>query len=200
MQDRRGRARLTDVRRRRCKRAALAARLYSDRTPEILFHPQRFGCMGILPATTRRAPMRLSRFASHGSYDAVWFGRGGDGSCRVVDRSCPGCGSRPGRKRTWGIAMRRCVAVLYRAGFIAVAHGPVAQDIRRDGGTRRLRGALAWLIDRAPELARTGGRWCEKDRGVQHDGVEPSTRHAARTGPRRSRAHAGGSRGGAVSH
>ena len=38
---------------------------------------------------------------------------------------------------------------LYRAGFEAVAHGPVAQDILRDARGRLC--SLAWMVDRAPE-------------------------------------------------
>ena len=43
------------------------------------------------------------------------------------------------------------LAALYRAGFGAVAHGPVAQDILRDAGDAAVARALAWMIDRAPE-------------------------------------------------
>jgi muramoyltetrapeptide carboxypeptidase len=42
------------------------------------------------------------------------------------------------------------LAALYRAGFEAVAHGPVAQDILRDKGDAAVARALAWMIDRAP--------------------------------------------------
>jgi muramoyltetrapeptide carboxypeptidase len=40
---------------------------------------------------------------------------------------------------------------LYRAGFEAVAHGPVAQDILREAGDAAVGRALAWMVDRAPE-------------------------------------------------
>jgi muramoyltetrapeptide carboxypeptidase len=43
------------------------------------------------------------------------------------------------------------LAALYRAGFEAVAHGPVAQDILRDAGDAAVTRALAWMIDRTPE-------------------------------------------------
>ena len=42
------------------------------------------------------------------------------------------------------------LAALYRAGFADVAHGPVAQDILRDGGDAAVGRALAWMIERAP--------------------------------------------------
>jgi muramoyltetrapeptide carboxypeptidase len=43
------------------------------------------------------------------------------------------------------------LAALYRAGFEAVAHGPVAQDILRDAGEAAVERALAWIVDRSPE-------------------------------------------------
>jgi muramoyltetrapeptide carboxypeptidase len=51
------------------------------------------------------------------------------------------------------------LAALYRAGFEGVAHGPVAQDILRDGGDAAVGRALAWMIDRSPAaLEPTVGR------------------------------------------
>ena len=43
------------------------------------------------------------------------------------------------------------LAALYRAGFEAMAHGPVAHDILRDGGDAAAGRALAWMVGRAPE-------------------------------------------------
>ena len=43
------------------------------------------------------------------------------------------------------------LAALYSAGFESVAHGPMAQDVLRDGGDAAIARALAWLVDRAPE-------------------------------------------------
>ena len=42
------------------------------------------------------------------------------------------------------------LAALYRAGFPGVAHGPVVQDIQRDGGAAAVGRALAWMVERAP--------------------------------------------------
>src|SRR5437764_8843401 len=43
------------------------------------------------------------------------------------------------------------LAALYRAGFAAVAHGPVAHDILREGGEAAVARALAWMVERAPQ-------------------------------------------------
>jgi muramoyltetrapeptide carboxypeptidase len=131
---------------------ALAARLYSDRTPEIVFHPQCFASHGHFAGDDETRAHAFVEIANDGSYDAVWFGRGGYGSCRVVESIMPRL-RQPSREKAYlgHSDAGMLLAALYRAGFTAVAHGPVAQDIRRDGGDKAVARALAWLIDRAPE-------------------------------------------------
>ena len=58
------------------------------------------------------------------------------------------------------------LAALYRAGFEAVAHGPVAQDILRDGGDAAVERALAWMVDRAPESLEPTVNRTEEDSGI----------------------------------
>lgn len=131
---------------------ALAARLYPDRMPEIVFHPQCFASHGHFAGDDHTRTQALIDVANDESYDAVWFGRGGYGSCRVAD-TVVGRLSAAARRKTYvgysdaGVLL----AALYRAGFTSVAHGPVAQDILRDGGDVAAGRALAWMIDRAPE-------------------------------------------------
>ncbi len=131
---------------------ALAGRLYPERTPEIIFHPQCFASHGHFAGDDEARAQAFLDIANDGSYDAVWFARGGYGSCRVaesiVSRLTP-----PSRHKAYvGYSdAGMLLAALYRAGFTAVAHGPVAQDIRRDGGDGAVARALAWMMDRAPE-------------------------------------------------
>ena len=131
---------------------ALAARLYSDRTPEIVFHPQCFASHGHFAGDDETRAHAFVEIANDESYDAVWFGRGGYGSCRVVESIMPRL-RQPSREKAYlgHSDAGMLLAALYRAGFTAVAHGPVAQDIRRDGGDKAVARALAWLIERAPE-------------------------------------------------
>jgi muramoyltetrapeptide carboxypeptidase len=131
---------------------ALAARLYPDRTPELVFHPQCFASHGHFAGDDETRARAFLDVANDESYDAVWFARGGYGSCRVVESIMPRL-KQPARAKAYlGYSdAGMLLAALYRAGFTAVAHGPVAQDIRRDGGDKAVARALAWLIDRAPE-------------------------------------------------
>jgi muramoyltetrapeptide carboxypeptidase len=131
---------------------ALASSLYPDRTPEIVFHPQCFASQGHFAGNDGTRARAFLDIANDESYDAVWFGRGGYGSCRVVEAVMPAL-TEPARRKAYvgysdtGVLL----AALYRAGFEAVAHGPVAQDILRDAGDMAVGRALAWMIDRSPE-------------------------------------------------
>jgi muramoyltetrapeptide carboxypeptidase len=131
---------------------ALAARLYPDRTPEIVFHPQCFASHGHFAGDDATRAEAFLEVANDESYDAIWFARGGYGSCRVVESIMPRLREPARNKAYLGYSdTGMLLAALYREGFTAAAHGPVVQDIRRDGGDRAVARALAWLMDRAPE-------------------------------------------------
>lgn len=131
---------------------ALAARLYPDRTPEIVFHKQCFASHGHFAGDDDTRAQAFLDVANDESYDALWFARGGYGSCRVAEAVIGGLKEPSKRKTYLGYSdAGALLAALYRAGFTSVAHGPVAQDILRDGGEAAAGRALAWMIDRAPE-------------------------------------------------
>ena len=130
----------------------LAERLYPQRTPEIVFHPQCFASHGHFAGDDELRAQAFLDIANDESYDAVWFARGGYGSCRVVESIMSRLTQSSRRKVYVGYSdAGMLLAALYRAGFTALAHGPVAQDILRDGGDAAVARALAWIIDRAPE-------------------------------------------------
>ena len=139
---------------------ALAGSLYPEGRLEIFFHPQCFASHGHFAGDDETRAQAFLDIANDESYDAVWFARGGYGTCRVVEAAM--CGLKePSRRKTYlgysdaGVLL----AALYQAGFEAVAHGPVAQDILRDGGDAAVERALAWIVDRSPEaLEPTVGR------------------------------------------
>jgi muramoyltetrapeptide carboxypeptidase len=139
---------------------ALAASLYPERAPEIVFHPQCLASHGHFAGDDEMRASAFLEIANDESYDAVWFARGGYGSCRVAESVI--CGLRePSRRKAYlGYSdTGALLAALYRAGFEAVAHGPMAQDILREGGEAAAARALAWLLDRSPEaLEPTVGR------------------------------------------
>jgi muramoyltetrapeptide carboxypeptidase len=132
---------------------ALAGRRYPDRAPEIVFHPQCFASHGHFAGDDETRAKAFLDFANDESYDAVWFARGGYGSCRVVEAVMGRLTESSRRKAYVGYSdAGLLLAALYRGGFEAVAHGPVAQDVLRDGGDAAVGRALDWMVDRAPEV------------------------------------------------
>jgi muramoyltetrapeptide carboxypeptidase len=131
---------------------ALASRLYPDSTPEISFHPQCLASHGHFAGDDETRAQAFLDVANDASYDALWFARGGYGSCRVVEAVIGRLTETSRRKAYLGYSdAGMLLAALYRAGFEAVAHGPVAQDILRDAGDAAVGRALAWMVDRSPE-------------------------------------------------
>jgi muramoyltetrapeptide carboxypeptidase len=132
---------------------ALAERLYPDRAPEIVFHPQCFASHGHFAGDDETRASAFLDIANDESFDAVWFARGGYGTCRIVESIMCGLTETSKQKAYLGYSdAGMLLAALYRAGFGAVAHGPVAQDILRNAGDAAVTRALAWMIDRAPEV------------------------------------------------
>ena len=170
-----------------------------DRTPEIVFHPQCFASHGHFAGDDDTRARAFLEVANDDSYDAVWFARGGYGSCRVAEAVIGGLTQAARRKTYLGYSdAGALLAALYRAGFADVAHGPVAQDILRDGGDAAVGRALAWMIDRAPAALEPTVNGATQDRGVQHHDPQPVARHAAAARPRRACADAGGGERGDV--
>jgi muramoyltetrapeptide carboxypeptidase len=134
------------------KVSALAGRRYPGRAPEIVFHPQCFASHGHFAGEDEMRAQAFVDVANDESFDAVWFARGGYGSCRLVEAVMGRLSESSRRKTYMGYSDAGTVlATLYRAGFEAVTHGPVAQDILRDGGDAAVGRALDWMVNRTPE-------------------------------------------------
>src|SRR6266478_7367251 len=78
----------------------LAGSLYPDRTPEIFFHPQCFASHGHFAGDDETRAQAFLAVANDESYDAVWFGRGGYGSCRMVEAVMAGL-TPPSMRKTY---------------------------------------------------------------------------------------------------
>jgi muramoyltetrapeptide carboxypeptidase len=131
---------------------ALAGSLYPDRRAEIFFHPQCFMSHGHFAGDDDARARAFLDVANDDNYDAVWFARGGYGSCRIIEPVIYGL-KEPSRRKTYlGYSdTGTLLAALYSVGFEAIGHGPMVQDILRDGGETAIGRALAWMVDRAPE-------------------------------------------------
>ena len=111
---------------------------------QLVFHPQSFnkhGHFGGDDATRARA---FVEFANDPRLSALWFARGGYGSCRIAEAVLPQLNAVARKKRYLGYSdAGSLLALLYKAGFPHVAHGPMASDATRHDETAWR--ALNWL-------------------------------------------------------
>jgi muramoyltetrapeptide carboxypeptidase len=123
---------------------AIAAEVFPG--VELFFHPQCFlNHRHFAGDDTTRAAAFL-QVANDPGFDALWFARGGYGSCRIAEEVLAGLEPAARSKAYLGYSdAGYMLAGLYRAGLPAVAHGPMAADVRRDGGEAAVRRALSWL-------------------------------------------------------
>lgn len=135
--------------------AAIAARTQPD--VELLFHPQCFLSHNHFAGTDAARADALVEVGNDPSFDAIWFARGGYGACRIAEDALGRLGPAARRKTWLGYSDAGfLLAGLYRAGFGDVAHGPMAQDVMRDGGEAAVERALAWLAGRSAAALEPG--------------------------------------------
>ncbi len=128
------------------------------------FHPQCFESDGHFAGPDERRLSALLECANDPAFDAVWLARGGYGACRIAEQAIAGMGPAAKHKRFLGYSDGGyLLAALYRARIGRPVHGPMANDIRRDGGEAAVRRALAYFsgdcsgfelsLDRRPAVA-----------------------------------------------
>lgn len=126
----------------------VAASHFQDRTPEICFHPQCFLSSGHFAGNDTTRCDAFVEIANDESFDAVWFARGGYGSCRLIDHVLPRLSKEARKKHYLGYSdVGSILAALYKENFTKVAHGPMPADINRDGGEAAIMRVLSYLID-----------------------------------------------------
>jgi muramoyltetrapeptide carboxypeptidase len=114
---------------------------------ELIFHPQCFLSCGHFAGDDVQRRRALVTLANDPLIDAVWFARGGYGSCRVAAGAIGEMTAVARAKRWLGYSDAGFViAGLQAAGFDRIAHGPMPVDLDRTGGEHALRRSLEWLI------------------------------------------------------
>lgn len=126
----------------------LAAELYPGRvTLEI--HPQCFLSAGHFAGDDQARAAAFVDVANDPSIDAIWFARGGYGSCRILESAIPRLSEAAKKKTYLGYSdMGSLLGALYVKGFPNLAHGSMPSDIARQGGDAAVRRALAFLVER----------------------------------------------------
>ena len=115
-----------------------------DGSIKVVFHPASFGKHGHFGGDDASRAAAFVEYANDPRLDAVWFARGGYGSCRIAEAVLPRLTDVARKKRYLGYSdAGTLLAALYKAGFPHVAHGPMASDaVRNDATAWR---ALNWL-------------------------------------------------------
>lgn len=131
---------------------ARVAALYGESAPEILFHPQCFLTHGHFAGDDEARAAAFVDYANDPGIDAIWFARGGYGSCRIAEVALPRLNDAARAKQWLGYSdAGSLLGALYAAGFDTIAHGPMPADIRREGGEAAVDRALGWLVERAAD-------------------------------------------------
>jgi muramoyltetrapeptide carboxypeptidase len=131
----------------------IAAGLDCDRSIDLHFHPQCFLASGHFAGDDAARARAFLDIANDASFDALWFARGGYGSCRIAEASIAGLAAVARNKVYLGYSDTGCLlAGLYKAGFTGLAHGPMPSDILRPGGEAAIERALAYLTGGAPDV------------------------------------------------
>jgi len=139
--------------------AELVRRIAADACPdaELVFHPQCFLSHNHFAGPDAVRADAFVGAANDPGFDALWFARGGYGSNRIAQCVLARLGPAARGKAYLGYSDAGfLLAGLYRAGFPDLAHGPMPNDVRRDGGEAAVRRGLAWLTERAPDALEPG--------------------------------------------
>ncbi len=123
---------------------AIAARDFAD--VALVWHPQCFLEHGHFAGHDQVRENAFVEVANDPAVDAVWFARGGYGSCRMAERALARLEGTAGDKAYLGYSdLGMILAGLYKQGIGRPVHGPMVADVRRDGGEAAIARALRWL-------------------------------------------------------
>lgn len=114
------------------------------------FHEQCFAAHGHFAGTDAARADAFVELANDSALDAIWFARGGYGTCRIAEDVIGRLGPAARAKTFLGYSdSGYLLAALHKAGIGTVAHGPMPGDVLRHGEAP-VRRALAWLARRDP--------------------------------------------------
>ena len=125
---------------------ALQAQVAGREDVSLHFHDQCFLEEGHFAGSDEARLAALLDCANDPGCDAVWFAMGGYGSNRIAAQAIAKMGQAARSKAYLGYSDTGfLLGALYRHGIGRVAHGPLAGDIRREGGDAAIERALDWL-------------------------------------------------------
>ncbi|WP_260482214.1 LD-carboxypeptidase [Sphingomicrobium flavum] len=125
---------------------------------ELRVHPQCFSSAGHFAGPDEERLAALREVMADDSVDHVWFARGGYGSNRIAETAMRDLPEAAFAKSYMGYSdLGFLLAGLHKAGC-KVAHGPMAQDVLREGGDAAVDRAFAWMVNRNEHALEPGLR------------------------------------------
>ena len=123
---------------------------------ELLIHPQCFASDGHFAGSDAVRLAALREVMADSSVDAVWFARGGYGSNRIAEAAASDLPDAARGKLYLGYSDAGFLLAAFDRAGLEVAHGPMPQDVLRDGGEVAVRRALDWIVRRDPATLEPG--------------------------------------------
>lgn len=124
---------------------------------DLVIDPQCFLSDGHFAGTDAERADAFVRMANDPTIDAIWFGRGGYGSNRLLERIMPALG--PAARDKAYIGYSDCgflLGALYARRIGRPVHGPMVIDLNREGGDVTVTRSLSWLTRRADAALEPG--------------------------------------------
>jgi muramoyltetrapeptide carboxypeptidase len=123
---------------------------------EVVFHPQCFFSHGHFAGTDEQRLDALGQVMADPQYDCVWFARGGYGSNRIAEAAVAAITPAARSKTFMGYSDTGFLLAAFHKAGLDVAHGPMPQDVVRDGGQDAVNRALDWLVRRDQSAVEPG--------------------------------------------
>ena len=127
---------------------AVAAIAAQRRDCELVIHPQCFLTDGHFAGPDSERLAALREVMADPAIDAVWFARGGYGSNRIAEAAVAEVPEAARSKVYMGYSDSGFLLGGFHRSGLKVVHGPMPQDVLRDGGEQAATRALDWLVHR----------------------------------------------------
>ncbi|RIX29375.1 LD-carboxypeptidase [Sphingomonas edaphi] len=129
---------------------------------DLAIHPQCFLSDGHFAGHDEARLMALREVMADESIDAVWFARGGYGSNRIAEAAAAELPAAAKRKTYLGYSDAGFLLAAFDKAGLMVAHGPMVQDVVREGGEAAVHRALDWLVNRDEGALDAGVRFGQR--------------------------------------
>jgi muramoyltetrapeptide carboxypeptidase len=127
---------------------AVLAIVASRGDAELVIHPQCFFSDGHFAGPDEARLDALREVMGDERYEAIWFARGGYGSNRIAEAAAADLPPAARRKTYLGYSDAGFLLAAFHKAGLNVAHGPMVQDVARQGGEAAIHRALDWLVKR----------------------------------------------------